>query len=247
MNAFEIPNLRFSLIAHEAIVPNRFVTANASGEAALSGVGEAAIGVSTNQTATGEICEIADGIVIVEATAVAIAAGATVQAAASGKAVVRTTGVPLGVAITGCDASGFLTVKVPCVAGVDGAAADLQIVRHQVENLAAGADIADIPVFVVPTGYTATLVSATLLSQGTPAGIDAGNTCAVNIEVGATSMAAKTFSNLVVFPTSDAAALTLTADLTATTGQVVTASVTNGATADPPAFLLQLVLSLAKN
>jgi hypothetical protein len=140
-----------------------------------------------------------------------------------------------------------MTIKCPAPAGLDGAAADHQLVQYVVENLAAGVDLADVIMYAVPHGYTATLLAARIISQGTPAGIDDANTCVINIENGATSMAGKTYNTANAFPTNGIGTLTLTANTGALEDQVVTLSVTNGATADPPAFIVQMTLSLAKN
>lgn len=126
MNAYEIPNLRFSLPAGEAVARQRFVAVDANGAAVIASAGGAVIGVSMTQAAIGEVLDIADGIVPVEASD-EIAAGALVSVAADGKAVTATPSsqaadtpfavtegtVVVGVAITGAAAAGqFLTVKI---------------------------------------------------------------------------------------------------------------------------------------
>lgn len=126
MNAYEIPSLRFSLPAGGAVTEHRFVTADGNGNGIQAIATSQVIGVSMNRTKTGEVLEIADGIVIVEAAA-AIAAGAIVSSDANGKAVTATAqtqsgstpfavtpgSVVAGVALTSAskDAT-FITVKI---------------------------------------------------------------------------------------------------------------------------------------
>lgn len=108
-SAYEIPNLRFSLPAGADVARHRFVKINSDGEGEQAGAGDAIIGVSMNQAAEGEVLEIADGIVIVEAGG-AITTGAFVTANANGKAVTSEAGF---VAMTGATAAGeFITAKV---------------------------------------------------------------------------------------------------------------------------------------
>lgn len=110
MSAYEIPNLRFSLPAGDDVSRYRFVKVNSDGEGEQAGSDDTVIGVSMNQAAEGEVLEIADGIVIVEAGG-AITTGATVAAGTDGKATTSSSGG--FVALTGATAAGeFVTVKV---------------------------------------------------------------------------------------------------------------------------------------
>lgn len=112
---------------------------------------------------------------------------------------------------------------------------------YQVADLGAGADIAATGIYVVPAGKQLILQSANVISQGSTAGVDASNTCVVEVKDGSTAVAAKTFNNTVAFPDAGAATtLTMTANAVFTAGDVVTYAVTNGSTANPPAFTLQL-------
>lgn len=112
MNAYEIPNLRFSLPAGGAIARARFVSVNNEGNGVQATASTTVIGASMNlitadeNTAGGHIVEIADGIVMVEAGG-AITAGVAVSSNADGKAVAGDTNV-CGVAITGATAAGEL-------------------------------------------------------------------------------------------------------------------------------------------
>ena len=126
MNAYEIPNLRFSVPAGAAIARRRFVTINASGAGVYPAAGAKAIGVSMTQAADKEVLDVADGIVMVEAAA-EIAAGSLISTDADGKAVVATAAtqsgttpfavtagtVVLGIAFTNSTAAGQpIAVKV---------------------------------------------------------------------------------------------------------------------------------------
>lgn len=112
---------------------------------------------------------------------------------------------------------------------------------YQVADLGAGGDIAATGIYVVPAGKKLVLQSASVISQGSPAGVDATNTCVVDVKDGSTAVATKTFNNTVAFPAAGtAAALTMSAEAVFTAGDIVTYAVTNGATANPPAFTLQL-------
>lgn len=110
MFAFEIPNQRFSLPAGADVARFRFVSvdANSNGIPA-NGDTMLPVGVSMNQAAAGEVLEIADGLVMVEAGG-AITAGATVGSDADGRAIA---GEGLAVAITSATAAGeLITVKL---------------------------------------------------------------------------------------------------------------------------------------
>lgn len=112
MNAYEIPNLRFSLPAGELIPWRRFIAVNATGEGILATAAGSAIGVSMNEAKEGEVLEVADGIVMVEASA-AIAAGANIEVALGGKAVTAAVGTAIGMALTAATgASSLIAVKI---------------------------------------------------------------------------------------------------------------------------------------
>lgn len=121
MNAYEIPNLRFSLPAGGAVARCRFVSVNSSGAGIQATASTVVIGASMNEvtstehSAGGHIVEVADGIVMVE-SAGAITSGVAVASDANGKAVTfvsGTTGDACGVAITASTASGQLVaVKI---------------------------------------------------------------------------------------------------------------------------------------
>lgn len=109
MFAFEIPGLRFSLPAGADVERCRFVSADADSNGIQATAGTPVIGVSMNKAAAGQVLEIADGIVMVEAGG-AVAAGVAVAADAEGKAIA---GEGTAVALTAATAAGeLITVKL---------------------------------------------------------------------------------------------------------------------------------------
>lgn len=247
MNAYEIPNQRFSLPAGELVARRRFVNVNSDGAGVISTAAGSAIGVSMNQAAAGEVLEIADGIVIVEASGI-IAAGADVQVDTAGKAVTKSTGIGVGVAMTGAGGAGqLIALKLMSVSVLDGAnganGATTQTIVYTSADLSADADLTDVPIgYVTAAG---TILSAVVISTGAAEGVDDTNTSAFVLEVGTTSKASKTFNTDTAFPASGAAtALTLAADASVETGDVLLLTVTNGATANLPIFMVQVVIAL---
>lgn len=114
-----------------------------------------------------------------------------------------------------------------------------RIVTYQIENLAAGADIADIPIFRCPCALK--ILDIGIIPQGDDAGIDASNTSAHLIEVGSTALVTKTYSNTVAYPNKGVyGSLGSISNAERAEGDVVTLSITNGVTADPPAAVLQI-------
>jgi len=99
-NAYEIPGLRYSLVAGGAVGRYLFVSANASGLGVAATAVTQIVGVSYNEVATGEVLEVVgDGIAIVTAGE-AVAAGAAVYADAAGKAIDSAGTIVAGVALT---------------------------------------------------------------------------------------------------------------------------------------------------
>ena len=248
MSAYEIPSLRFSTEAGAAVARRRFIKIDSAGKGVQAGAGESAIGVSTIGVASGEVLEIADGIVIVEAGGI-VAANDIVQSDANGKGVTLTTGIPLGTAMTAAGAAGVLiAVKTPCAGSVGDVTieSNVQVVSYQVEDLAAGVDIANRPIFVVPAGYTFDITAAQIIMQGASAGIDDDNLAAVSIELGGVAIAAVEYDTAGQPAASGAAGSlgTITEGLLAA-GDVLQLSVTQGVAADLPAFVLQVTGTLA--
>jgi hypothetical protein len=110
-NAYEIPSLRFSSIAAEAITRRRFIKPTTETTASMADAGEAVIGVSMNDPASSEVLEIADGIVMVEAGGT-VAVGAEVQSGTNGVAVTLASGIKAGTCLTGGDSGHLLTIKM---------------------------------------------------------------------------------------------------------------------------------------
>ena len=243
MNAYEIPNLRFSLPAGADVKRRRFVNVNSSSAGVHATAAGAAIGVSMNEAANGEVLEIADGIVMVEAGGV-ITAGADIEVGADGKAVAKTTGIGVGVAITGASAAGhFIACKLVSVSNADGAdGAMTQTIVYTATDLAAGADLSDTVLgSVIAAG---SIVDARVISLGAAAGVDDTNTSAFVLKVGTANKATKTFSTTTAFPASGAATALTVSDADVAAGAVLLLDVTNGATADLPAFMVQVVVAL---
>lgn len=107
MAAYEIPNLRFSAEAGAAVERRRFVKINADEKGVQAGADDAVIGVSMVDADVGEVLEIANGIVMVEAAA-AIEAGSEVQSDADGKAIPIDQGHVAGIAMTNASGDGSL-------------------------------------------------------------------------------------------------------------------------------------------
>ena len=243
-NAYEIPNLRFSLPAGEDIARRRFISVNSSGEGVIATAAGSAIGVSMNQAADGEVLEIADGIVMVEAGG-AITAGAGIEVGADGKAVTNTGGIGIGIALTGAAGAGnIVAVKMLNTSVTNGVDAPLvQTFVYTAADLDAGADLADTPI-----GYVAAdgeIISVAIISTGSAVGIDADNTSAFVLKVGTTSKATVTFDDANAFPAAGVAeAGTLAEDATVAAGDVLLLNVTNGANANLPVFMVQVVIAL---
>lgn len=110
MNAYEIPSLRFSLPAGGAVKRHRFVAVDASSNGIQAIADSNIIGASMNEASAGQVLEIADGIVMVEA-AKAVTAGGLAYADANGK-VTDTGTVVAGIVITSAAAGGLAAVKI---------------------------------------------------------------------------------------------------------------------------------------
>lgn len=110
MNAYEIPSLRFSLPAGGAVKRHRFVAVDANSNGIQAVADSNIIGASMNETSAGQVLEIVDGIVMVEA-AKAVTAGTLAYADADGK-VTDTGAVVAGIVITSAVAGGLAAVKI---------------------------------------------------------------------------------------------------------------------------------------
>ena len=109
MFAFEIPGQRFSMPAGADVERHRFVSVNENSAGIAATASTPIVGVSMNKVKADQVLEIADGIVIVEASG-AIAAGVAVASAADGRAVA---GEGPAIALTAATAAGeLITVKL---------------------------------------------------------------------------------------------------------------------------------------
>jgi len=121
---------------------------------------------------------------------------------------------------------------------LDTAHRQIKTILHPVENLAAGADIAARAIQAFDTD--AWLISARIVNQATAAaGIDNLNTCAITLATGIGTVVTKSYDATTVFPAAntkdDLGALS---NQHISGGNVLTLTVTNGATADPGPFLV---------
>jgi hypothetical protein len=237
MFGYEIPSLRFTGIAGGAVTRQRFLKVNSSGNVVQCVAGDTSIGVAKSTAASGQNVDIYDGIVMVEAGA-AVAPGVSVQSDVNGKAITRNAGIALGIALTpAANAGELIAVKTPAIAS----GSNVMTVGYNQAALAAGVDVAAVPIFIVPAGYKFTLIDASIVGAGASAGIDAGDTSVFEIKVGATDLALKTYNNVVIFPASGVAdSLGAITSGLRVAGEVITLSITNGATAATPATRVQL-------
>jgi hypothetical protein len=116
----------------------------------------------------------------------------------------------------------------------------VKTITHAVEDLAAGADIAARAVHAF--GAEAWVVGARVVNQATAAaGIDDGNTCVVTLAGDAGTIATETFDSTTTFPAANTAhAMAGLVNTHIPQGDVMTLSVTNGATADPGPFVVEV-------
>jgi hypothetical protein len=137
--------------------------------------------------------------------------------------------------------SGDMTMTNAGVVTLNAAHAE-QIVILPIADLAAGVDISAIPLFVHPRANT--LQSIGILTHGAPAGVDDANTAVILVaDDAAHAIVTKTYNAGAQPPTSDYAdlgALDGTHKIL-TAGEHLLLSVTQGATANMPAFDLVLV------
>jgi hypothetical protein len=120
MAAYEIPNLRFSGESAGAIARRRFVKFDTTGKVVQAAAStDFVAGVSSQPTTgAGQVAEIYDGIVMVEAGAAVplLAGGSPVMVDSQGRAIAYVAGAGVnvaGLAITAAGAAGeLLTVKI---------------------------------------------------------------------------------------------------------------------------------------
>lgn len=168
--------------------------------------------------------------------------------ATAGVTVTQLEGLADGQVVVGVDGTAANNAKVTVTGDVTmantgvatlNAAHQEQLLHLAVEDLTAGADITDRPIFVHPRANT--LTSVGILTQGAPVGVDDDNTAVVTLKDDAgNTIVAKTYNTGTQPPTSDyedLGALDGT-HKALSAGEHVTLSVAQGATANLPAFQL---------
>jgi len=116
----------------------------------------------------------------------------------------------------------------------------VKTVTYQVPDLGAGTDFAARAIHSF--NQEAWIVSARVVNQETAAaGIDASNTCVVALVINAGAVASQTFDATPAFPDANTVAdLGAITNGHAAAGDVLTLAVTNGATANPGLFLVEV-------
>jgi len=111
---------------------------------------------------------------------------------------------------------------------------------HAVEDLSAGADISARAAHAFNS--EAWIIAARVVNQATAAaGIDNSNTCVVAVGINAGTVASKTYDASNPFPAANTSdSLGAISNARASTGNVLTVAVTNGATANPGPFLVEV-------
>jgi hypothetical protein len=128
------------------------------------------------------------------------------------------------------------------------AAANTRIFSYAVEDLAAGVDITARPIFVVPAGVDITIIQADIIPLGSAAGIDDSNTCVISITDGTHAIASVTYDTDPGMPAAGVVGSMGALDGTykvLSAGEKLNIVVTNGATANPPGFMLQIAYTVA--
>lgn len=129
------------------------------------------------------------------------------------------------------------------------AEARTHILTIPVEALSAGTDITDRVVFEVPSGFAANVISATLISQGTAAGVDDSNKCVILLEdASSNALVTKEFDADPAYPAAGTSVSLGTIDTDyddLAAGGKLLLSITNGTTAAPPQSIIQVVYSLS--
>lgn len=111
MTPYEIPNLRFSLVAKEDIAQHALVGVDTTGQAINALAATAVLGAAVDAAKAGQPIAVADGIVMATASA-AITAGNYVSGGTLGKAT-KSTNATNVVALTSATAADELvTVKI---------------------------------------------------------------------------------------------------------------------------------------
>ncbi len=117
----------------------------------------------------------------------------------------------------------------------------VKTLTHAVANLSAGVDISARAIHVFPDGANVTAVRV-VNQDAAASGIDASNTCVITVAVaGGETVATVEFDATPAFPNANTPYnLTLTEHTAIAAGGVLTLAVTNGTTADPAGFLVEV-------
>ena len=111
-----------------------------------------------------------------------------------------------------------------------------------VSDLAAGADLTDWPLFVVPSAVTLRKIG--ILTRGSPAAVDDSNTVVITIKDGnSNTIVTKTYNTATQPPSSDYEDLGDLSNVELAAGEHVTLSVVQGTNANMPAFVIALEFS----
>ena len=123
---------------------------------------------------------------------------------------------------------------------IDPHRAPVKTITYPVPDLSAGADLSPVAIHVFDS--PAWITAARLLNQGTAAsGIDNSNTCQVAVSVNLNAVASATFNASTPFPaTNTPHDLGVVINPLAEAGGVLLLGVTNGATANPGPFLVEI-------
>ncbi len=126
--------------------------------------------------------------------------------------------------------------------------AKTHVLTVPIAALTANSDMAATPFFVVPTGFVANILSASITPTGDSSGINDANTSVWALTDGTNTLATKTFKTDPAFPasgtTTDLGTIDTDHDNLAA-GTQLKASVTNGTLAATPATLLEVVYYLS--
>ena len=123
---------------------------------------------------------------------------------------------------------------------IDPAHEQVKTITHAVEDLSAGADISARAAHAFEKeGW---IVSARVVNQATAAaGIDDSNTCVITLATGAGTVVTETFDSTTTFPAANTHQdLGAVSNVQVSAGSVLTLAVTNGATANPGPFLVEV-------
>lgn len=233
--------------------PGAGVIANAH-IAAEADIAQSKLALANGQIPIGQAGDVAEGktvggdLTIASSGVAAIATGVIVNADVADAAAIAASKLEAigdGKILVGADSTGVPTARTPAGdvtmdnvgATLLNAALKEQLVIVPVEDLAADADIADLPVFVHPLANT--LQKIGILTKGAPAGVDDANTVVVTLKDSAgNTIVTKTYDTGTQPPNAayeDLGALDVTHKVL-TAGEHVELFVTQGATGDMPAF-----------